>query len=141
MFITRKADYAFRSVLILTLKEGGAATAAEVAAEADVPEKFMAKILQDLVHAGILLSERGVRGGFRLARPPAQVNLLEVLWAIQGPTACNACAVENEACGRSGACAVHPVWTEIQEYIQNRLWREDFASLARRQTDFATPRG
>lgn len=58
---------------------------ARLAAQFDLPPAYLNKSLQDLVRAGILASTAGAKGGFRLARPPAKITLLDVVTAIEGP--------------------------------------------------------
>jgi len=137
MLITRKADYAVRAVLYLALwSEEGPTPVASLARAAEVPEAFMAKILQVLARRGIVTSERGVQGGFRLARDPAAISLLEVLEAVQGRLALNECVTEGHACHRSGTCAVHPIWAQVRHDVEDRLLASDFATLAARTATF-----
>ncbi len=132
MLMTKKADYAVRCVLFLSKEPDRTVGAAEIADAVLAPGTFLAKILQALAKKGIVRSVKGAAGGFRLARPPAQINLLEVIEAIQGASALNLCAVDKAACSLSDSCAVHPVWVELRKDIEKRLAGEDFARLARR---------
>lgn len=94
-----------------------------------IPKDFLAKILQRLSRKGIVKSTKGAAGGFRLTKPPDEISLLEVIEAIQGPTAASACAVDENVCSLSSTCAVHPVWVELRELIEERLKHETFAKL------------
>jgi Rrf2 family protein len=96
-----------------------------------VPKSFLAKILQKLVRAGIVRSFRGVKGGFRLGRAPSEINLLEVIEAIDGPIETNRCVLDPGSCELNRLCPVHPVWVEIKSDIEKRLRSWDFAKLAR----------
>jgi len=130
MFITRKTDYAIRCVLYLAKDMDRIATVEEISKAVLVPKTFMAKILQQLIKAGIAGSVRGIKGGFQLGKKPADINLLEVVEAIQGPSAANICALDKKACRLSGTCAVHPVWVELRKEVNNRLKSWDFGKLA-----------
>ena len=66
------------------LEPGDAASAAQLATYYDLPAPYLAKQLQSLVRAGVLTATTGPRGGFRLARPPAEVTLLEIVDAVSG---------------------------------------------------------
>ena len=130
MYVTRKADYAIRCVLHLSRNTGRIISVDEISGAMDVPRPFLAKILQRLMKAGLVGSTRGVKGGFRLARNPEDVNLLEVIEAIQGPLAANACAIDRKMCSLSARCAIHPVWVRIREKVERELREQDFAKLA-----------
>ncbi len=130
MFLTKKSDYAVRCVLFLAGKPGRTVGASEVAAAVLAPKTFLAKVLQGLAKKGIVESVKGAAGGFRLARPASQISLLDVIEAVQGPSALNACAVDKTACSLSDGCAVHPVWVRLRRDIEKRLAGEDFARLA-----------
>ncbi len=129
MFVTRKADYAIRSVLFLSKERGRVISATEISRSMLIPRVFLAKILQQLTRKGIVKSVPGVRGGFRLAKSPAEINLLEVIEAIQGPSASNTCAIDERVCSLSDKCIVHPVWVALRKDIEKRLREENFAKL------------
>ena len=132
MYITRKTDYAVRCILFLSKEVNRTVSAAEISKAMLIPKDFLAKILQRLSRKGIVKSTKGAAGGFRLAREPGRINLLEVIEAIQGPTAANACAVDENVCSLSKTCAVHPIWVEVRKMIEERLKDETFAKLISR---------
>ncbi len=87
MHVTARADYAVRAVCELAARRPGYATRHELAETQDVPGKFLESILGDLRRAGILESQRGAAGGYRLARDPAEITVADVIRAIEGPLA------------------------------------------------------
>lgn len=127
--ITRKTDYAIRCVLHLAQKKGETIMVNEIASEREIPKSFLAKILQKLAKAGIVESLRGVKGGFRLAKKPSAISLLEVVEAMEGSVAMNICAVDKKACGFSSTCVVHPVWVDIRHDVEEHLRQWDFEKL------------
>jgi Rrf2 family protein len=129
MQITRETDYAIRCVLYLAGKRGSVTMVDEISREKSIPKSFLAKILQKLSKTGIVRSYRGVKGGFELARPPEQINLLDVIEVIQGPVAMNACALDESVCGLSGSCSVHPIWIEVRREVEKLLRERNFASF------------
>jgi Rrf2 family protein len=133
MYVTRKADYAIRCVLYLSGNRDKAVSVEEISAAIYVPKSFLAKILQGLMKAGIVISTRGVKGGFQLAKKPRDINLLEVIEAIQGPSAANICAVDRRMCKLSSRCAIHPVWVKIRKKVEQELREQNFAKLAKQQ--------
>lgn len=111
MKVSRKTEYALRCVWHLALRSERRITIAEIADATAVPRSFLAKILQKLVAAKLVESSRGVKGGFRLARSPAETCLYDVYVVMEGPrAAARYCAVSRTSCGVAGYCAVHPFW-------------------------------
>jgi Rrf2 family protein len=133
MFITREADYAVRCILFLSQETDRVVSANEISESMRVSKTFLAKILQRLSKSKIVRSTQGIAGGFELVNKPGKVNVLEVIEAIQGPTAVNVCAVDEHSCDRSDTCPIHPVWVELRENIEKRLKKESFAKLVTRK--------
>ncbi len=129
MLVTRETDYAVRCVLYLARETDQVASVGEIAQQMHIPKSFLAKILQRLVREGIVESIRGVNGGFRLLKSPADITLLEVLTAIQGVAPVNTCAIDKRRCRMSPKCAVHPVWVEIRKEVEQRLGTQTISSL------------
>lgn len=129
MQITRETDYAIRCVLYLAGKEDTVMMMDEISGEIRVPKSFLAKILQKLAKANIVVSHRGVKGGFRLARKSKKISLLDVIEAVQGPVLINTCSLDKRMCSLSDTCAAHPVWVEIRRKVETILRRKTFAKL------------
>jgi Rrf2 family protein len=120
--ITRQADYAVRATLYLAkLPVGSRAPTAQIAKDQGIPATFLAKIISQLSVAGIVHATRGARGGVALARPPAEVSLLEIVEAIDGPVALNECTLNQEACPMSNNCPIRPVWCDARAELVERL--------------------
>lgn len=130
MLVTRKTDYAVRCVLYLARDDDQVSNVTEVSKAMHIPKTFLAKIFQKLVKAGLVESIRGMNGGFRLARKPSKISLLDIMDAIQGPAAINLCAVDKRKCRRSAACAVHPVWVELRRDVNRKLSEQTIDRLA-----------
>jgi len=133
MYVTRKADYAIRCVLHLSGQPDAVTSVEEISRDMFVPKTFLAKILQRLMKAGIVTSTRGVRGGFQLAKRPKDINLLDVIEAIQGPSAPNLCAIDKRMCQLSSRCTVHPVWMKIRGMVEKELRKTNFAVLSKKR--------
>ena len=84
------------------LGQGGTASAAQLAEHYDLPVAYLAKQLQALVRAGVLTAATGPRGGFRLARPPDQITMLQIVEAVDGGSPFYTC---NEIRQRGRAAA------------------------------------
>lgn len=129
MLVTRKTDYAVRCVLYLARENDMIANVTEVSRNIHIPKTFLAKIFQKLAKAGLVESIRGMNGGFRLAKKPSDISLLDVMTAIQGPVGINVCAVNSKRCNKSSTCSVHPVWVELRKEVNQRLQGQTIARL------------
>jgi Rrf2 family protein len=86
MRVTTRTRYAIRALYHLAFHRAGEATQAKEIADAQkIPLRFLEQILQDLRRAGLVETRRGPRGGYALARPPAEISLADVLRAVRGP--------------------------------------------------------
>lgn len=136
MWITRKTDYATRAVLALAIAEDGdkPVKLAELAERTAVPAPFLEQIMSQLRGAGIVRSERGPAGGYRLNHPASQITLDRVVRVFQGQLAPIACATRHspEPCPMDVACSLREVWQEVRDATIAILDNVDFATLARR---------
>lgn len=131
MKVTRAADYAVRIMIHLaTLPPGSRPSGAELAKAEDIPEHFASKVLQALVRARMVGSHRGSGGGFALLADPNRVSMIDIIEAIDGPTALNACLSSPPACERRAGCAAHRVWVAAQSAMTGVLRAATLASLA-----------
>lgn len=129
--LTRGGEYAIRGMMYLALRPVGEISALrDIGREQDIPESFLAKILQGLVHAGLVTSQRGARGGFSLARPATDITAREIIEAVDGPIALNICVVRPEECRRSSDCGMHRVWVAAQERMMEVLGGVTLAELS-----------
>jgi Rrf2 family protein len=136
--LTRGADYAIRAMIhIASLPDGRCAMRREIARVQRIPSDFVAKLLQSLVRAGLLRSVRGTNGGFCLARPRDEIDLLSIVEAIEGPLAVVACAPESGDCDHAAFCPADKVWREVQRQIAGVLEGATLESLvsARKQEE------
>ena len=134
--LTSAADYAIRAMIHLAcLPEGGVALRSDIAEAQRIPSSFMAKILRNLVRAGLLRSSRGVHGGFSLARPAYEINMLEVVEAIEGPLSLTDCTATSAGCAWSMDCPAASIWVRVQDGMRDTLRRstlEELVSMPRR---------
>jgi len=130
MQITRQADYAIRAVLyVARLSDNERAATSQIAKEQKIPPSFLAKIISQLSIAGLLQTSRGARGGVTLAKNPADISLLDVVEAIDGPIALNECVHDDGACNFSGDCPMRSIWCEAQTDLVNKLKSTNFAQF------------
>lgn len=129
--LSKKTDYALMAVRHLALKAGTPSTSArEIAEQYDIPIELMAKVLQRLVRAGLLVSTQGTRGGYTLSRPSALISVADVIQAIDGPFSVTACSTDKHDCEQYSKCSIRdPLW-QIRERIAATLGTVSIAEMA-----------
>ncbi len=105
--MTKKTDYALIALSELARRFGAVVSAREIAGQYGVPLALLTNILKGLTRAGIVHSERGAHGGYRLARPAEAINLHELITAIEGPFQFVRC-VPSELDGGHANCELEP---------------------------------
>lgn len=128
--LTRGAEYAIRAMTYLArYPEDHIASLHEIGEAQDIPESFLAKILQSLVRGGLTVSQRGAHGGFALARPASQITMQQVIEAVDGPISVNRCVLSPEDCDRNASCTVHVAWLRAQDRLMDVLGSVTLESL------------
>jgi Rrf2 family protein len=111
-----------------------------LADQEDISYQFACKILQQLHSAGLVDSRMGPKGGFSLSKPPARIELLNVIEAIQGPVKLNKCLLGAKVCPRRPKCAVSDKLLELQEHIEDYLHGITLAEFLKSQYNDGTAR-
>src|SRR6185436_13872363 len=129
--LSKKADYALIAMKHLALRgDRGSPSAREIAGMYDIPIELMAKVLQRLVQRGLLASHQGTRGGYQLARTPAQITVADVIQAIDGPVTVTACSTDEGQCEQFSKCNVRDPLYRVRERILAALAECSIAELA-----------
>jgi Rrf2 family protein len=119
MRITMKGDYGLRAMIDLASRYGeGPVPSAAIAARQRIPEHFLDQLLIGLRRAGLLKSQRGPQGGHMLARPPAQITMGDVIYALEGSPAIMECLPNPHACQLTPGCAIREIWMQVEDYAQ-----------------------
>ena len=134
MWISRRTDYATRAVLVLALDDGGPLTIGEIARRAEVPQSVLEQVLPVVRSAGIVRSERGPHGGYRLNHSPEEITLERVVRLFQGQLAPIGYATRHEPdpCPEIVARSLLPTWADVRDSTIEILTRTTFADLAKR---------
>src|SRR5665213_886856 len=115
MRISAKADYAVRAAVELAAAAGDKPVKAErVATAHGIPLNFLENILGELRHAGVVRSHRGAEGGFRLAKPAADITVADVIRAVEGPLASVRGGPVEEAHYGGAAESLPRVWIAVR---------------------------
>jgi Rrf2 family protein len=131
MQLTRAADYAVRVMIQLAVPAAdGRVSLPALAKATGAPESFLSKVLQALARAGLISSQRGQAGGFRISSRGRVASMLEVIEAIDGAICLNICMVPGRSCARKTYCPAHPVWVEAQRAMVAVLSGTSVAEMA-----------
>jgi len=123
LVITSKSPYAVRALAELARRGGSAPVPiGEIARARDIPPQFLEGLFATLRRAGLLQSQRGVKGGYTFARPPREITVLEVVELLEGEL---------------GAEARGVVWTEATEALKSVLGSTSIADVAERESQDA----
>lgn len=129
--LTRQTDYALRALLRLArLEPGKVISTATLAEEMEIPYRFLRRILLGLVDKGLVTSTRGKHGGLCLARPPAEINLRDIVQAVE-PEALilNLCLTDAAVCCRQPHCVVHTELAKLQKQLADGFAEVTLAAL------------
>ncbi len=136
-------EYGIHCLLFLVDERGQSreASVRDLAELQGVPLEYLAKVFTKLARAGLVVATEGVRGGFRLARAPGEISVLDIVAAIDGPKAIFDCREVRERCAIfdeaapdwavSGPCAIHKVMLNAQQQMETALARQNILDLAR----------
>jgi Rrf2 family protein len=120
--LTKKADYGLMAMKHLA--EHGhdrACSAKDVAESYGIPQEALAKILQRLVKAGLLISQHGTNGGYILARDAEKISAFEVIRAIDGPLFITSCITVRGECDQTDRCTIREPLRRVNESIEQVL--------------------
>lgn len=123
MHITLEADYAVRTVYCL-LKDGGRMEAKRISEKTGTTLRFTLKLLRKLVKCGIAKSYKGTGGGYEINRAPENINLREVIEAVEGPYMLSRCLCDDYVCTNTvneGPCLIKRVFGEISDEVRTKL--------------------
>ena len=132
--LSRTTDYGIVLLAHLAAHEDAATlptlNAREVAAGTQIPAPMVSKILKSLARGGLLVSHRGAKGGYSLARQPEQITVPQMIAALEGPIGLTECTVHPGACPQELSCHVREPWQRINQAVRDALSRITLADLA-----------
>ena len=129
MYISAKVDYAVRAMCALAAADGRAMTAESLANGQGLPAKFLEAILNDLRRAGLLKSQRGADGGYRLARAAETITVADILRPLDGPLA-EIRGLRPEAATYEGPAEhLRHVWVAVRASLRSVLEQVTVADI------------
>jgi Rrf2 family transcriptional regulator, cysteine metabolism repressor len=124
MKVSAKGEYGVRAMVILALEfRSGPVPLREIAEREGISYQFLEQIFLPLRRFGLIVSVRGAKGGYILARPPDEIKVGDILRALEGPIAPVDCVAEGNAgaCGRSAACLTRSIWERLRDRMSEVL--------------------
>ena len=128
--LSKLADYAV--VVLVRLARGESVqTSPGIAAVTGLPEPTVAKVLKALAAGGLVGSQRGARGGYRLTRPLASIQVADVIAAIDGPVHLTACVEgSRSSCEAEHVCSCRGGWDQVNDVVMQALATISIADIA-----------
>ncbi|MDA0710301.1 MAG: Rrf2 family transcriptional regulator [bacterium] len=122
MLFSKACEYGIRAMLYLASQENDQPMRVrEIAEKLKIPIPFLSKIVHSLSRNNLILSQKGPGGGVRLAKPPSQVTMLEVVEVIDGLDLFLACALGIPHCSDAFPCPLHETWSTLRAEIYDML--------------------
>lgn len=135
MQITRQTEYAIRTIVELaSAARGELLTTKSISQHQEIPEVFLKKTIQLLANAGLITTQRGNQGGVRLAIPAADINIADIVAAVEGKLAINVCLSAAYACPNKLLCRVRDILERAQTALLAELSRDSIADIVSCQT-------
>ncbi|MDH4071235.1 MAG: Rrf2 family transcriptional regulator [Ignavibacteria bacterium] len=131
LLFSRRCEYALQAVLYVACQPHDAMTSIrELTTALDIPFHFLAKILQDLSHKGLLVSHKGPQGGFALGMPASDITLFHIIEAIDGIGFTQSCVLGFHECSDRNPCALHEKWAGLRDGIYRMLVSRNIGQLS-----------
>ena len=119
--VTKLTDYASVVLTVLASDPAAVLSASELAERAGLEVPTVAKLLKPLAQAGLVEGFRGANGGYKLARVAADISLVEIVEAMEGPLGMTECSVHAGQCGIEDSCGVRANWRRINDVVADAL--------------------
>lgn len=130
--LSLRGDYAVRAMLALAAHRGdGWLSAPRIAERMGIPVRFLPHVLTDLSRSGLVVGQPGRTGGYRLALPASEINLLQIVEAVEEDDPAR-CVLRGGPCGKDGRCAVHDSFSAATRVVRAELGRSRLDDLVRR---------
>ncbi len=132
MRVSAKVDYAIRAMVELAAAGPDRMTAERIAAAQRIPPKFLESILAQLRSGGLVASQRGAEGGYRLARPAEEISIADVIRELEGPIATVRGVRPDELEYEGAAAPLREIWLELRSQMRGVLEQTTLADLLKK---------
>ena len=125
VLFSKKCEYGLQAILFMAANGNECVCPAEeISKKLSIPKEFISKILQSLTESGIVESKKGKSGGFKLAKHPSNIRLIDIVEAIDGLESFNTCVLGFPECSPDKPCPVHNKWGELRTKVYEMLSSE-----------------
>ena len=129
MRVSAKVDYALRAMTELAAAAPSLMTGEQLATAQKIPPKFLESILAQLRNGGLVASQRGAEGGYRLAKLPEEISIADVIRELEGPIATVRGARPDELEYAGAATSLRDIWLELRSQMRGVLEQTTLADL------------
>ena len=129
--LSKLTDYATVILSFMARDNTHVHAAMEIASVTGIALPTVSKILKLLVNAKVLVSTRGAKGGYALARAPEKITIAAVICALEGPIALTECSISQQGCEQASGCEIRGNWSLINQTIHNALESVTLADMIR----------
>ncbi len=129
--VSKLTDYATVVMTCLVDAGDGVLSAQVLAERARLELPTVSKLLKQLAHAGLVVSSRGINGGYRLARAPERISVADIVIAMEGPIGMTECSAQQGLCDHESHCGVRVNWRRISQAITEALQSVTLADMVR----------
>lgn len=130
MKLSTRTRYGTRLLFELAYNYGKGPQLLNVIAEKQgISEKYLSKIVLQLKSAGIIISQRGAKGGYELAKEPSKINMLQVMNSLEGNNTIVECVNDAGLCAKSRRCPARSLWCKLEEQASKLLESTTLESL------------
>lgn len=135
MKVSTRGEYGVRAMVALAHSYGdGPMSITEIARQSSVPPAYLEQLIAPLRRASLVVSKRGARGGYTLARAPEAIKIGDIYRVMEGPVAPMDCVseqIEDQTCPLIEGCETRPIWMKVRDSIVDALDSTTLADLAK----------
>jgi FeS assembly SUF system regulator len=142
--LSKLTDYALVVMSCMARSSNSSRTSRDLSLELQLPLPTVSKLLKELLRSGLLVSQRGVNGGYSLSREPQEISLAEIIAALEGPIALTECSTDTIGlCALESCCAIKKNQQIISQVVRGVLDRLTLSDLIQplQVTSIKDPRG
>ncbi|MFP3982739.1 MAG: RrF2 family transcriptional regulator [Desulfurivibrionaceae bacterium] len=141
MRLTTRSRYGTRLILdIAQHQDQGPVQVGDIAKREELSVKYLELLIRSLRQAGFLKSVRGAKGGHLLTKPPEEIRIGEIVKVLEGDTVIVDCSKDNEHCSRKDRCSTLPLWQEIEQLVNDKLYSVTVRDLMDRESGLSASR-
>lgn len=121
MKLSTRGKYGLYAMFYLAQHQGEGPQSLQSIATTGVPKQYLEQLLGNFRRAGLVTTVRGAQGGYQIAKAPAQITILDIIDAMEGPVELSECTGSEHTCDRSCSCPVRGVWQRLTDSINREL--------------------